>query len=90
MKLLPKLDSYHKTISKAREVLLIYCRAASAGASMNQIQADLGEGWVDRLEEALLGVSQQLAALSTRPRKGPSVCRCFKWRPGHLARKCRA
>ncbi len=67
MKLLPKLDSYHKTISKARVVLQIYCRAASAGASINQIQADLGEGWVDRLEEALLGVSQQLAALSTRP-----------------------
>ena len=88
LKLLPR-ENYRKTVSKARELLLIYERAADP---VNVVSTDRREEHLDRLEEGLREVSQQIAALSISrsPRQQPPVNRrCFRCsRPGHLARNC--
>ena len=87
LKLLPKVE-YHKTISKARELLLIFRRAESSSDSVSQVQV-VKDDCLDKLEEAVLQVSEQLANLSTR--RSQDDRRCFKYgKLGHLARFCRS
>ena len=89
LKLLPKED-YLKTLSKARELLLIYRRADST-AAMSQMHVDADEGRFNRLEKAVEQVSQQLAALSTRHPETTTNRRCSKCgHTGHLSRNCRS
>ena len=86
LKLLLKQD-YRQTISKARELLLIYQLSTN---SVSQINTSPGDERLDRLEEAMQQVSQQLAALGTRRPGAASSYGCFKCgRPGRLAGNCR-
>ena len=87
LKLLPKLE-YGETIPKARELLLIYRRADN---QVNQVEVERKEERLDRLEETILQVSQQLASLETSRPGVAGTRRCFKCnRPGHLAKDCRS
>ena len=89
LKLLPK-ESYQKTILKAKELLLIYGRATD---SISTIVTDPGKDRLDKFEENLREVSQQIAALSVE--RGPSLQpprsrQCYRCgRLGQLARNCR-
>ncbi len=75
LKLLPKLN-YHKTVAKARELRLIY-RRASEQEPVSQVVPATREERLERLEDAVLHVSEQLAVLSTRRPRGPSAS-CFR------------
>ena len=87
LKLSPKQD-YRQTISKARELLLIYQRAAD---SVNQVHTSPGDDRLDRLEEAVQQMSQQVAALGTRRPDSAGGYACFRCgKLGHLARNCRS
>ena len=87
LKLLPKLE-YGDTIPKARELLLIYRRAENP---VNQVEVEHRGDRLERLEETILQVSQQLAALGASRPKAAETRRCFKYnRPGHLAKDCRS
>ena len=86
LKLLPQ-ENYQNTISKARELLLIYGRPTGT-EQVNQVQVNPSNERLEKLEETLTLVTQQLAAL----RKPPDITqhRCFTCgRPGHLAKECR-
>ena len=86
LKLLPK-QGYPQTISKARELLLIYQQAADP---VNQIHTSPGDDCLTKLTEAVLQMTQQVAALSTQRLDTASNSGCFRCgRPGHLARNCR-
>ena len=86
LKLLPKQD-YLQTISKARELLLIYQRAANP---VNQIHISLRDDRLTKLEEAVQQMAQQVAALGARRSDAASSSGCFRCgRPGHLAKNCR-
>ena len=83
LKLLPKQD-YLQTISKARELLLIYQRAAD---SVYQVRTNSGDDRLDRLEEAVQQMSQQVAALGTRRPDSAGAYGCFRrGKPGHLTK----
>ena len=69
MKLLPK-QTYDQTVAKARELWLIFCRQSE---SVNQIESAPKDGRLDRLEEAILQVSEQLAVLATHAQKQQPV-----------------
>lgn len=90
LKLLPKVD-YPETISKARELLLIFRRAEMPTTAVNQVQTNFNEDRLKGVEEALQQVSQQLASLSIRHSSRGAMSRCFKCgQAGHLARNCRS
>ena len=62
LKLLPQ-ENYQNTISKARELLLIYGRSTGT-EQVNQVQVNPSNEQLEKLEETLTLVTQQLAALS--------------------------
>ena len=85
LKLLPKV-SFADTISKAREVCLIYNRA-DAAKLVNQVQDTVATTRLDRMEATLENLSAQLMALGTQRRDVTQCHNCGK--QGHLARNCR-
>ena len=62
LKLLPQ-ENYQNTISKARELLLIYDRSTGA-EQVNQVQVNPSNERLEKLEETLKHMTQQLAAFS--------------------------
>ena len=87
MKLLPK-QTYDQTVAKARELRLIFHRQSE---SVNQIESAPKDGRLDRLEEAILQVSEQLAVLGKRRSEAAARPRCFRCgKLGHLAKNCRS
>ena len=89
LKLLPKVD-YPETISKARELLLLFHQVDTPTIAVSQVQPRSSEDHLRGVEEALQQVSQQLASLSVR-RDNVVDSRCSKCgQPGHLARNCRS
>ena len=86
LKLLPKAN-YRETISKARELILVYQRASRAEQT-NQLVSSPNTDRLDRLEEAVQQVSQQMAAMGTSL-SGPAKRKCFACgRTGHIAQNC--
>ena len=62
-------------ITKTRELLFIYHRAT---VPVNQVDLGPSEQHLERLEEAVFQVSEQLAALGTQRPKLPQCYRCAK------------
>ena len=87
LKLLPQ-ENYQQTVAKARELLLIYGRS-NVTEQTNQLLLNPDNTRLDKLEETLQQMTEQLATLSRR--QGTATQRrCFNCgRPGHLARDCR-
>ena len=88
LKLLPK-GNYRETISKAKELVSIYHRVDKTEQT-NQLVSNPGPDAhrLDRLEEAIQQVSEQMTALGTGI-SGPAKRKCFVCgRPGHVARQC--
>ena len=80
-------ENYQQTISKAWELLLIYSRSSKAEQA-NQVLVSPDNDQLEKLEETLQHVTEQLATLSKPP--AITQCKCFTCgRPGHLARECR-
>ena len=87
LKLLPKVD-YPGTISKARELLLLF-QQVDMPTVVNQVQPRSSEDLLIGVEEALQQVSEQLASLNVN-RDDASSSRCFKCgQPGYVAKICR-
>ena len=89
LKLQPKVN-YSQTIAKARELRLIYNRVEeSQSLNQSQFNPSTGDGRLQKLEEAIQMMSEQLTALQTQqPSQKP--IRCFKCgKPGHISRQCR-
>lgn len=86
LKILPK-QTYSQTIAKARELRLIFNRQEEQ-KSRAEVNSVAKEDRLEKLEEAVTQVSEQLAALSSRRQNRD---KCFKCgRPGHIARNCRS
>lgn len=85
LKLLAVTD-FAGTISKARELCLIYDRTAVT-ESVNQIQSR-EDTRIKQMEETLQNLSEQLTALNIRYQERPRCFTCGK--QGHIARNCRA
>ena len=87
-------QGYIETIAKATELLLIYQRTESRD-SLAQIglQPTKGHDRLEKLEEAVLQVSQQLTTLSLPSRRIETlrdIPKCFKCgHSGHISRNCR-
>ena len=88
LKLQPKC-SYVETIARCKELLLIYSRAETSGC-VNQVQTK-DDQRLQKLEETMQWMSEQLTAISVQPTGSPTAGRCFSCgKHGHLARNCRA
>ena len=88
LKIQPKVG-YAETIAKARELRLIYKRTEGSEC-VNQVQSKGDDARLQKLEETIQTISEQLTALNTRkPNSG--VARCITCgKPGHTFRNCRA
>ena len=86
LKLLPKVN-FVETISKARELCLIYSRTNTA-EHVNPVHLTEEPNRFDRMEATLQTLSEQLLALNTRRQDPPRCFSCGKY--GHVARNCRA
>ena len=86
LKLLRK-GSLAETISKAREILLMYSRVKTDPVSLIQ-PTEQREGRLDRVEESLQLMTEQLAALRTHKNDTRRCFKCGKF--GHVARSCRS
>ena len=84
IKLLP-VTNFVRTMSKARELCLIYDRAAMIEA-VNQLQRN-EDTRIKLMEEALHSLTEQLTALNTGRQEPPGCFTCGK--QGHIARNCR-
>ena len=84
LKLLPK-GNLAKTISKAREILLIYSRVKTNPVSLIQ-PTEQQEGCLDCVVESLQQMTEQLAALRTHQNDTRRCFKCGKF--GHVARNC--
>ena len=84
-----KLQPQANYSAKARELQLIYSRNSSTANNLNSVRTEEGSH-LDKVEQSLLQMTEQLAAFSshlTRPMQPPRLCyNCG--RPGHLARNC--
>ena len=71
---MPQLG-YHETISKARELLLLFHRTDTATA-VNHLQTSHGEDHLRGVEEAIQQMLQQIASLnvSRQPRVANQMC----------------
>ena len=84
--LLPK-GNYRETISKAKELILLYHRTDKSEQA-NQLVSSPEIDRLDRLEGALQQMSEQMNTLGTSL-SGPAKRKCFVCgRPGHVARNC--
>lgn len=86
LKLLPKVN-FVETISKARELCLIYSRTNTT-ESVNPIHHTEENTRLDQMEATLQNLSEHLMALNTRRQEPPQCFNCGKL--GHVARNCRA
>ena len=88
LKLQPKC-SYVETIARGKELLLIYSRTETL-ERVNQIQAK-DDQRLQKLEETIQLMSEQLTAISVQRANPSTSSRCFRCgKRGHLARNCRA
>ena len=71
LKLLPR-QTYHQTIAKARELRLIFRQAIDL-EPVNQVDISPSEQRLEKLEEAVFQVSEQLASIGTRHPKQQSI-----------------
>ena len=87
LKLQPQAN-YSTTIAKARELHLVYSRNSSTNP-LNFIRTE-EKNCLDKVEQSLLQMTEQLAALSSHLTKSTQPPRqCFSCgRPGYLARNC--
>ena len=88
LKLQPKC-SYEETIARGKELLLIYSRAETL-KRVNKVQAKYDQR-LQKLEETMQLVSEQLTAISVQRANPSTASRCFRCgKQEHLARNCRA
>jgi len=81
--------NYTATIAKARELQLIYSRS-SIPQPVSSVRSEERDR-LDRVEQSLLQMTEQLSALSSHFTASRSTRCCFNCgRPGHLARNCRS
>jgi len=86
----PKVN-YVLTIAKARELCLIY-ESVQTFQNVNQMQTtqDASEGRLQKLEEAVQNMSEQLTTICTQQPSQKPV-RCFNCgKPGHISHQCRS
>ena len=88
LKLQPKC-SYVDTIARCKELLLIYSRTETSEC-VNQIQLKEDQR-LQKLEETMQLMSEQLTALSVQRTGSSTTSKCFGCgKQGHLVRNCRA